>query len=185
MYISRDIHYQKTQFSGATQAGTADVHGAALGVEEVANLKRSFGLDPNEHFHIPQDVYDFFRDMPSRGEAHEASWQAKLAKYRVEHPILGAEFDLRVAGKMSDDWSKYIPQKEDHPTSSTASRKSAGVVTNALGENINSFLVGTADLTPSCNVAYKNKIDFQSVSTRSLLRIFKLEISANLSVKTA
>lgn len=141
------------------------MHGAALGVEEVANLKRSFGLDPNKHFHIPQDVYDFFRDIPVRGEAHEASWKAAVAKYHLEYPLLAAEFALRVAGKMPDDWTKFIPRKEDHPTASTASRKSAGVVTSALAQNINSLLVGTADLTPSCNVAYKNKVDFQNVSS--------------------
>lgn len=150
---------------GAHNAGTAEVHGAALGVDEVANLKRSFGLDPNEHFHIPGDVYDFFRDIPGRGKTHEANWEAVVTKHRIKNPVLGAEFALRVAGKMSDDWSKLIPCKEEQPTSPTASRKSAGVVTNALAGNLNSFLVGTADLTPSCNVAYKSKVDFQSVST--------------------
>ncbi|GLB02137.1 hypothetical protein AtubIFM57258_003478 [Aspergillus tubingensis] len=147
---------------GSAKAGTADVHGSALGVDEVANLKRSFGLDPNEHFYIPEDVYDFFRDIPGRGEAHEASWHAAVAKYREEYPELAAEFARRVAGKLPEDWNKYIPNKEEQPTSSTASRKSAGVITNALGQNINSFLIGTGDLTPSCNVAYKNKVDFQS-----------------------
>lgn len=146
-------------------AGTADAHGAALGVGEVANIKKSFGLDPNEHFHIPQDVYDFFSDIPSRGEALEAAWQAAVGKYREEHPVVAAEFALRVAGKMPEDWTKCIPSKEDLPTGSAASRKSAGALTNALGQTVKSFLVGTADLTPSCNVAFKDKVDFQSVST--------------------
>lgn len=131
----------------------------------MANVKRRFGIDHNEHFYIPQDVYDFFRDIPGRGETHEANWHAAVAKYREEEPVLAAEFDLRVAGKLSGDWTKYIPRKEEHPTASTATRKSAGVVTNGLGANINSFLVGTADLTPSVNVTYKNKVDFQSVSS--------------------
>ncbi|KAJ5334415.1 uncharacterized protein N7506_008198 [Penicillium brevicompactum] len=147
---------------GAHNAGTAEVHGAALGVEEVANLKRSFGLDPSKHFNIPQDVYDFFGDVPGRGNTHEAEWQATLAKYRVEYPLSAAEFALRVAGRMPDDWTKLIPRKEDQPSTATASRKSAGVVTSVLAQNLNAFLVGTADLTPSCNVAYKNKVDFQS-----------------------
>ena len=158
------INIRTTIGFGSAIAGTADVHGAALGVDEVARLKRSFGLNPEEHFYIPQDVYDFFSDIPGRGEAHEAAWQAALVKYHEENPVLAAEFELRVAGKLPGDWTKCIPRKEEQPTTSTASRKSAGVVTNALGQNINSFLVGTADLTPSCNVAYKNKVDFQSVS---------------------
>ncbi|KAF3391664.1 Dihydroxyacetone synthase [Penicillium rolfsii] len=99
-----------------------------------------------DHVHIPHDVYEFFRDVPGRGEALEADWQAAVAKCGLEYSELAAE--------------------EDHPTAPTASRKSAGVVTSALAENINSFLVGTADLTPSCNVAYKNKVDFQSPDLR-------------------
>ncbi|KAE8326957.1 Transketolase, thiamine diphosphate binding domain-containing protein [Aspergillus sergii] len=161
------INIRTTIGFGSAMAGTADVHGAALGVDEVANVKRSFGLNPDEHFHIPQDVYDFFSDIPGRGEAHEANWQAALVKYHEEDPVLAAEFELRVAGKLPEDWTKCIPRKEEQPTASTASRKSAGVITNALGQNINSFLVGTADLTPSVNVAYKNKVDFQSPELRT------------------
>lgn len=157
---------------GASKAGTADIHGAALGVEEVATLKRSLCLDPDIHFYIPQDVYDFFHDLPDRGEVYESDWRATVAEYRAEYPTQAEEFELRVAGKIPESWTKYIPSKEDHPTASTASRKSAGVVTSALAENINSFLVGTADLTPSCNVAYKNKVDFQSVSRESSLPSF-------------
>ncbi|KAI7978234.1 hypothetical protein EIK77_009774 [Talaromyces pinophilus] len=152
---------------GAAKAGTADVHGAALGVDDVANVKKLFGLDPNQYFHIPQDVYDFFSDIPGRGEALEASWKADLAKYREAEPALAAEFDRRVAGKLPEDWTQYITPKEAHPTASTATRKSAGVLTNAFASNINSFLVGTADLTPSVNVTYKNKVDFQSVSAET------------------
>ncbi|PIG86659.1 dihydroxyacetone synthase [Aspergillus arachidicola] len=161
------INIRTTIGFGSAMAGTADVHGAALGVDEVANVKRSFGLNPDEHFHIPQDVYDFFSDIPGRGEAHEANWQAALVKYHEEDPVLAAEFELRVTGKLPEDWTKCIPRKEEQPTSSTASRKSAGVITNALGQSINSFLVGTADLTPSVNVAYKNKVDFQSPELRT------------------
>ncbi|KAL5335903.1 Transketolase, thiamine diphosphate binding domain-containing protein [Aspergillus crustosus] len=153
---------------GSKQAGTADAHGAALGVEEVAKLKRSFGLNPEEHFHIPQDVYDFFADVPSRGKTHEADWHAAVAAYRQAEPVLAEEFDLRVAGKMPADWTKCIPAKEDLPTTPTASRKSAFVVTDKLGQNVKNFLVGTADLTPSVNVAYKNKVDFQAPDLKTV-----------------
>lgn len=153
---------------GALKAGTADVHGAALGVDEVARLKRSFDLNPDEHFHIPQDVYNFFSDLPGRGEAHEAGWQAAVHKYRQEYPELGAEFALRVAGKMPTNWTKCITRREDQPTAATPSRKSAGVMTSALGDKITSVMVGCGDLTPSCNVAPKNKVDFQSVSSQTI-----------------
>lgn len=149
----------------------------------MANFKRRFGLNPDEHFHIPQDVYDFFSDIPGRGDAHEAGWQNALVKYQNEDPALAAEFALRVAGKMPEDWTKCIPRTEDQPTAPTATRKSAGIVTNNLAVNINSVLVGTADLTPSVNVAYKNKVDFQSVST--LYSAFCLRLTRDINVKLA
>ncbi|KAL2840732.1 Transketolase, thiamine diphosphate binding domain-containing protein [Aspergillus pseudodeflectus] len=161
------INIRTTIGFGAKQAGTADAHGAALGVDEVARVKKSFGLNPEEFFHIPQDVYDFFSDIPARGEALEAGWQSAVAKYREAEPELAAEFDLRVAGKMPADWTKCIPRKEDHPTAPTASRKSAFATTDALGQNINSIMIATADLTPSVNVAYKNRVDFQSPDLRT------------------
>ncbi|KAL4913597.1 transketolase [Aspergillus aurantiobrunneus] len=161
------INIRTTIGVGSALAGTAKAHGAALGVENLANFKKTFGLNPEEHYIIPQDVYDFFSDLPSRGEAHEAAWQATVAKYHAADPELAAEFALRVAGKLPEDWTKCIPAKEKNPTAPTPSRKSAGVITSALGEKIRSIVVGTADLEPSCNVAFKNKVDFQSPDLRS------------------
>jgi dihydroxyacetone synthase len=73
---------------------------------------------------------------------------------------------------MTDDWTKFIPKKEDFPTSPTASRKSAGIVCNPLAENLRNVMVGTADLTPSVNMSFKNQVDFQQVSLleRSVFR---------------
>ncbi|TDZ41546.1 Dihydroxyacetone synthase [Colletotrichum trifolii] len=161
------INIRTTIGFGSVKAGDAKTHGAALGVDDVANIKKTFGLDPDEHFSIPQDVYDFFSDAAERGKAQEAGWEATVAKYAEEHPELAAEFKLRVEGRMPDDWTKYIPSKDELPTEPTATRKSAGIVGNPLGEKMKNFLIGTADLTPSCNVAYSQKVDFQSPQLRT------------------
>ncbi|KAH7205158.1 Transketolase, thiamine diphosphate binding domain-containing protein [Fusarium redolens] len=161
------INIRTTIGFGSAEAGNAKTHGAALGVDDVANIKKSFGLDPNEHFHIPQDVYDLFADVRVRGDAYEAEWLETVQRYKKEDPMLGTEFGLRVAGKMPDDWTKCIPSRSELPTEPTSSRKSAGILTNILGERIKSFLVGTADLTPSCHVAFNNKVDFQSPDLRT------------------
>ncbi|KAL7756924.1 hypothetical protein ACKLNR_013917 [Fusarium oxysporum f. sp. zingiberi] len=161
------INIRTTIGFGSAAAGNAKTHGAALGVDDVANIKKSFGLDSNEHFHIPQDVYDLFADVRVRGDAYEAEWLKTVQRYKKEDPVLGTEFGLRVAGKMPDDWTKCIPTSSELPTEPTSSRKSAGILTNILGERIKSFLVGTADLTPSCHVAFNNKVDFQSPDLRT------------------
>lgn len=150
---------------GSSKAGTPATHGAALGLDDIVDIKKSFGLNPEEHYVLPSEMYDFFGDVAPRGKQLEADWSTIVSSYEKKYPELAAEFKLRVAGKMPADWTKYVPKKEDFPQEPTATRKSAGFVGNPLGENMGNFLVGTADLTPSCNVAYQKKVDFQSVRT--------------------
>ncbi|KAG8630535.1 hypothetical protein KVT40_002154 [Elsinoe batatas] len=148
--------------SGSANAGNAKTHGAALGGDDIINIKKTFGLDPDGHYHIPQDVYDFFADVVPRGQRIEAEWKHTVDRLTEDFPDVASEFKGRVEGKMPQDWTKVIPAKEDLPTVPTSSRKSSGLVVNPLTEKLNSFLIGTADLTPSCNVAYSSKVDFQS-----------------------
>jgi dihydroxyacetone synthase len=149
---------------GSAKAGDAGTHGAAFGAEGVKHVKESFGMDPEDHFVIPQSVYDFFHEARSRGERCEAEWSALVDSYSREYPDLAEEFKLRAAGKMPQDWSKYVPSKESFPTKPTPSRKSAGIVCNPLAQNMMNFMVGTADLSPSVNMTWKGKVDFQHVS---------------------
>jgi dihydroxyacetone synthase len=149
---------------GSLSAGNAKTHGAALGAQDIAQLKETFGLNPEEHFILPPEIYDFFADVASRGKQLEADWNSNLEKYSQQYPELAAEFKLRVQGKMPTDWTKLIPSKDELPTEAVASRKSAGIIGNPLSACLKNILIGTADLTPSCNVAFPDKVDFQSVS---------------------
>jgi len=146
---------------GSKAAGNATTHGAALGAEDVANIKRSFGMDESKHFQVSDEVYEFFRDSKTRGRKVESDWNYLLNSYAKAHPELYEEFALRMAGKLTDDWTKFVPAKGDLPTSPTPSRKSSGLVCNPLAQNIKNFMVGTADLSPSVNMIWKGKVDFQ------------------------
>lgn len=84
--------------------------------------------------------------------------------YCNEYPELHEEFTKRVEGKFTEDWRSIIPPKETFPTSATASRKSAGLVCNRLASKLRNMIVGTADLSPSVNMIWKDKVDFQNVS---------------------
>ncbi|KAH2546313.1 hypothetical protein KXW97_000949 [Aspergillus fumigatus] len=142
-------------------AGDAKAHGAAFGEDEVANIKRKLGLNPDEHFAVPDEVYQFFSDAGGRGRALEESWNQLLLNYSTEHPEMYEDFRLRMLGRMTQDWTKLIPSKEEFPASPTASRKSAGLCCNPLAAKLENIMVGTADLTPSVNMAWKGKVDFQ------------------------
>jgi dihydroxyacetone synthase len=158
------VNIKTTIGVGSKVAGDAKAHGAALGADDVANIKRLAGFDPEKHFVVPDAVYDFFREVKGRGRHLESEWAELVAEYHSAYPELAEEFALRVKGQFTDDWGKLIPAKEDFPTTPTASRKSAGLVCNPLAAKLKTLMVGTADLSPSVNMIWKGKTDFQHVS---------------------
>lgn len=147
---------------GSDIASDARAHGAAFGTEGVRTIKKSFGMNPDETLAVDDAVYAFFREMPSRGEKLEEDWAALLKGYARDHPELHEEFQKRIAGEFTADWRSLIPSKEVLPTVPTASRKSAGIVCNPLAAALKNFMVGTADLSPSVNMMWQDKVDFQN-----------------------
>ncbi|KAL2801997.1 Transketolase, thiamine diphosphate binding domain-containing protein [Aspergillus granulosus] len=145
--------------------GQAAAHGAAFGVADVADMKRKYGFNPEEHFVISDTVREFFAGLPARGEGFVQEWNDLVRKYSDAHPELAAEFQRRVRGELPADWQEKIPT--EFPEKPTASRASSGLVFNPLAQNINSFMVGTADLSPSVNMIWKGKVDFQHPDLRT------------------
>jgi dihydroxyacetone synthase len=163
------INIKTTIGVGSKVAGDAKAHGAAFGPDGVAIIKQAAGFDPEESFVISDAVYEFFSGIKPRGRALESEWAELVAAYGAAYPELGSEFALRVKGRFTEDWAKLIPAKEDFPTVPTASRKSAGLVCNPLAERLKTLMVGTADLSPSVNMIWKGKTDFQHVSSGCLV----------------
>ncbi|KAI5797753.1 Transketolase, thiamine diphosphate binding domain-containing protein [Geopyxis carbonaria] len=150
---------------GSNRAGDAKAHGAAFGPDGVREIKQRAEFDPDEHFVVPPAVSEFFADLPARGKALEAEWSTLMAAYRVAHPALAAEFDQRLRGEFTlDNWASLIPAKSALPTKPTASRVSAGLVLNPLAAALPSFMVGTADLSPSVNMSWPSAEPFQNPS---------------------
>ncbi|KFY27672.1 hypothetical protein V491_00789 [Pseudogymnoascus sp. VKM F-3775] len=144
---------------GSAVAGEAAAHGAAFGKSNVAAMKEAYGFDPNKYFVIGDETKQFFKDIPAKGEKLVANWNSLLSAYGEEHPDSAAELTLRIKGELPSTWKDHIPAS--FPTSATPSRKSAGLVFNPIAEAVNSFMVGTADLSPSVNMIWPGKVDFQ------------------------
>lgn len=51
------VHVRTTIGFGSQRANTGFVHGSALGDDDVAHVKKTFGFDPTKKFHIPEEVY--------------------------------------------------------------------------------------------------------------------------------
>ncbi|KAH9831289.1 Transketolase, thiamine diphosphate binding domain [Teratosphaeria destructans] len=161
------INIKTTIGVGSKNENKAAVHGAPLGKDDVAAIKKNYGMDESKHLEVSQEVYDFFREAVPRGQQMEKDWNALLQNYTKAHPEVAAEFKKRMRGELLDDFTKYIPKPGTLPTEPTPSRKSAGAVCNPLAEHIGNFMVGTADLSPSVNMAWKTKVDFQHPDLRT------------------
>lgn len=153
---------------GSKVAGDAKAHGAAFGAEDVVSIKKKFGMDPEQHFVVSDEVYEYFRDAVERGQTLENDWNKMVEQYSQEYPELYQEFKLRVEGKPTENWLDILPSKDEFPTTPTPSRKSAGLCCNPLASKLQNLMVGTADLTPSVNMAWKGKVDFQHVSCKTI-----------------
>jgi dihydroxyacetone synthase len=142
-------------------AGTAVAHGAAFGAKSIIDMKNAYGFKPEEHFVIGEAVRQFFQELPQRGEQLVQEWDQLVRNYTTQHPELGAHFQARVRGELPANWQEHIPT--NFPDKPTATRTASGMVFNPIAKEVNSFMVGTADLSPSVNMIWPGKVDFQHV----------------------
>ncbi|KAK5148843.1 hypothetical protein LTR04_000438 [Oleoguttula sp. CCFEE 6159] len=151
---------------GSKVAGDVMAHGAAFGVEDVAQMKEAYGFDPQEHLVVfDKPVRAFFQNLPSKGQLLVSEWNDLLRCYEEIHPELAANFKRRVDGTLPEQWKSLVPTVS--PKSATPSRKSSGMVLNPIAKEVNNLMVGTADLTPSVNMSWERTLDFQSPNIKT------------------
>ena len=132
------------------KAGSHDCHGAALGEDEVALVRKEIGWD-HPPFTIPHDVYDGW-NQKDKGQAKEEAWNAKFDAYAKEFPELAAEFKRRMAGELPKDWKKHTDamiQAANDAGDKMATRKASQNMIAALAPVLPEFVGGSADLTGS------------------------------------
>ncbi len=132
------------------KSGSHDCHGAALGDEEVALVRKEIGWD-HDPFVIPQDVYDGW-NQKEKGQAKEDAWNSKFEAYTKEFPELAAEFTRRMAGDLPANWEKIstdIINDANDKAEKVATRKASQNVITSLAPVLPEFLGGSADLTGS------------------------------------
>lgn len=147
-------------FGSPKKAGTAGVHGAALGTDEVAATRANLGwsYDP---FVVPEDALKRFRTAIDKGATAEAEWNVRFAAYEKAYPTEAAEFKRIMAGELPSGWQKAlepVTQKE------TSTRLLSEACLNALSPVLPEFLGGSADLAHSNMTYVKGIADFQAGS---------------------
>ena len=83
---------------GAPNAGTAAVHGAPLGSEDVAATKEAYDWE-HEPFEVPEEVYARFEESIAKdGAKAEEEWSELVEKYQKAYPELGEAFKAMISG---------------------------------------------------------------------------------------
>lgn len=144
-------------YGSPKKAGTAGVHGAALGGDEVAATRANLGWE-YEPFDVPADALSRFRQAIDKGAKAEAEWNERFAAYEKAYPAEAAEFKRIMAGELPEGWEKAlepVAQKE------TSTRLLSEACLNALSPVLPEFLGGSADLAHSNMTYVKGLADFQ------------------------
>jgi transketolase len=143
--------------------GGDKVHGAPLGDKEIAAVRQHLVWDPIP-FDIPAELYEAW-DAKERGAQAEGEWNTMFAAYRGEHPELASEFERRMKGELSGEFTKALDaaiasciEKQE----TIATRKASQNAIQALAASLPEFLGGSADLTGSNLTNWKESVAVRS-----------------------
>ena len=139
---------------GSPKEGSADVHGAPLGADNIIAMKKTLGWPSEEPFFVPDEVYENYKAKAENLAKKEEEWNKLFKDYCEKFPemkTLWDEYkDETKADKLLDDedfWS--YDEKAD------ATRNLSGKVLNKLSAKLPTLFGGSADLAPS-NKSYVN-----------------------------
>jgi transketolase len=142
-----------------TKAGTHDVHGAALGPDEIAAARAELKW-PHAPFVIPDAVYASW-NAREEGAQRETQWQRTFDAYAAAYPELAAEFRRRIAGELPHGWQEFV-QKQlaevQQAAATIATRKASQNALNLLQPKLPELLGGSADLTGSNLTNFQNAV---------------------------
>jgi transketolase len=133
--------------------GTHDVHGKALGKDEVAATRENLGW-PHEAFVVPDEIYRPWRAAGRRGAKVRKAWESALAGSGQR-----AEFERAMSGDLPkhafERLDAFIAEAEVSKPAAATRQHSGAVLQKIFGE-IPDLVGGSADLTGSNNTFVKN-----------------------------
>ena len=139
---------------GSPKEGSADVHGAPLGADNIIAMKKKLGWPSEEPFFVPAEVYENYKEKAESLAKKEEEWNALFKEYCEKFPEMKALWDEfkdenRALNLLDDDDFWSYDDKAD------ATRNLSGKVLNNLSAKLPTLFGGSADLAPS-NKSYVN-----------------------------
>ena len=150
-------------FGSPNKSGTADVHGAPLGDEEIEKTREALGWQYSA-FEIPKDVYDFW-DSKKSGAEKNATWENSIKSYKDKYPNDSLELERRIKGDMPAKFEQnFLDFLNDCNTNNLpmATRKASKACLDFFVKEMPELVGGSADLTPSNNTFSASSTTFSS-----------------------
>ena len=120
---------------------TSKAHGSPLGEDEIRLTKTAIGLDPGQHFQVPDGVYQAMTRAMDRGRQANTAWKARLECARPEERTLwNALHRNETVGLTGPDFP---------PGESLATRAASGKLFTEIADKVPGFIGGAADLVES------------------------------------
>ncbi|WP_207920315.1 transketolase [Saccharopolyspora aridisoli] len=153
-------------YPAPTKMNTGKAHGAALGAEELAEVKSLLGFDPERSFQVDDEVLDHTRAVAERGRAAREKWQIAFDTWAAGNPRRKALLDRMLARELPAGWADGLPSWEPDEKG-LATRKASAEVLASLAEALPELWGGSADLAESNNTTMKGADSFgpESIST--------------------
>jgi transketolase len=146
-------------YGAPNKQGTAGIHGAALGTDEIKLTRESLGWN-YEPFEIPDEALGHMRKAIERGAADEQAWNQVLSDYKSKYAQEAAEFERFISGKLPDGWADVLPTFTPEEKGLATRKYSEGCL-NKLAPVVTELIGGSADLTHSNLTELKGFGDFQ------------------------
>ena len=142
-----------------TKQGQESSHGAKLGGEEVAGLKRALGLDPEQSFILPDDVVAHARKQAAEStRAARAVWDERFTAWQQANPDGAALLERLRAHRLPEGLQAALPTWE--VGQSLATRAASGKVLSALADVVPELWGGSSDLAGSNNTSMAGEPSF-------------------------
>lgn len=131
---------------GATgKEGTAGAHGAPLGAESLAALRKNLQYE-EEGFNVSQDVLDYMKEKCEELDKHEEDWYKQLEAYKAKYK---ADYDKLMSFYNGEVSEEVLKAMTDIELKDDASRASSGKVLIKVSHVLENIIGGSADLGPS------------------------------------
>jgi transketolase len=155
-------------YPAPTKMNTGKAHGSALGDEEVAEVKKILGFDPEKSFQVEDEVLAHARTVVDRGrEAHQA-WTATYNDWVTRELDRKELLDRLLDRSLPPGWEKTLPSW-DVGHEGVATRRASGEVLTSLADVLPELWGGSADLAGSNNTTMEGADSFGPPSTATKL----------------